>query len=267
MQSFLLRCISLLMAVLLQMHCAMAEADLARLNYLTEDYPPFNYSEDGQLKGISVDMLIAAAAKSGYIITPGQIKIMPWTRAYHQAMQGPDTVLFSTVRTPEREELFNWVGPISPVRVVLLARKKDAIVINQPGELAQYSIGVMRDAIGEVLLKSMGMESNLYRITNTASMVRMLQRGRVELWAYEDTVARWFTRREGLNFDDFEVVYLLQQSELYYAFSKDVPQPLLQSLQSGLDALKQTDDLGHSEWQNIRDLYLQQPPQESTSQK
>lgn len=67
-----------------------------------------------------------------------------------------DGVLFSTTRTTHRENLFNWVGPIADIKVVVLARKSSQIKVNDPIELGNYPIGVIRDDIGEQQLLQLG---------------------------------------------------------------------------------------------------------------
>jgi polar amino acid transport system substrate-binding protein len=86
------------------------------LQGLTESLPPLNYEQDGKVTGFSSELLDAIAAEAGIGV---QKQVLPWTRAYDRATQPGETILFSLVRTPEREALFRWVGPIGPRRVIL----------------------------------------------------------------------------------------------------------------------------------------------------
>ena len=43
----------------------VSASDLAALTYYTEQYPPYNYQENGTLKGVSVDLLGAITEKMG----------------------------------------------------------------------------------------------------------------------------------------------------------------------------------------------------------
>lgn len=56
-------------------------------------------------------------------------------------MTNNDAVLFSTTRTEHREDLFKWVGPISDIKAVVLARVDSGIVIKEPIDMAKYRIG------------------------------------------------------------------------------------------------------------------------------
>jgi ABC-type amino acid transport substrate-binding protein len=226
--------------------------DLNNLDFVTESYPPYNFKDNGKLKGISVDLLLAAAQKSSSTLTANKIRVLPWPRAYKMAESGPNIVLFSTTRTDERENKFNWVGPISPTRIVLLAKKSNKIVIKSPIDIKKYVVGAITDDIGDQLLQKSGIKSSkIKHVPKAESLAKMLNAGRIKLWAYEENVARWFIKQEGFNNDDFESVYTLKESELYYAFSKDISDPALDLLQKALDEVKASE-----EFEKIRAKYL-----------
>lgn len=232
-------------------------ASLSSINYLTEEYPPYNFTEDGAVKGISVDLLIEAAHHSGVVLNNQDIQIQPWARAYRDALVKPNVALFSMTRTPSREALFKWVGPISKTRVVVLAKKTSGIVINDSLDLAQFKIGVIRDDVGEQLLISHGiprdsMQESSYAVT----LAEQLHKGRIDLWAYEENVAKWWIQVSGYKASDFEPVYILQEGELFYAFNTHIDDGIIDSLQAGLDALKSVhneDDVSY--YQTILNRY------------
>ena len=214
-------------------------ADLDQLEFITESYPPYNFKSDGELKGIAVDLLLAATEKSSSSLSAQKIKIAPWPRAYKKAILGPKVVLFSTTRTDEREQKFNWVGPIMPTRIVLLAKKSDSIVINSPNDISKYVVGAIPNDIGDQLVKKTGIKSSsITHIATAESLAKMLAVGRIKLWAYEENVARWIIKQAGLDNNDFESVYTLKDSELYYAFSKDINKETQDALQKSIDEVK-----------------------------
>jgi len=226
--------------------------ELNQLNFITESYPPYNFKEKGKLQGIAVDLLLAATKRSSSTLTAKQIKVLPWPRAYKMAETGPNVVLFSTTRTDEREQKFSWVGPISPTRIVLLAKKSNSIIISSPSDIKKYTVGAIIDDIGDQLVQKAGVKnSSIKHVAKAASLAKMLDAGRIKLWAYEENVARWFIKQEGLNNSDFEAVYTLKESDLYYAFSKDVKKETLEVLQKSIDEVKAT-----AEFDKIKADYL-----------
>ena len=56
---------------------AFANEDPAKLIYLTENFPPFNYIENDELKGFSVELLKLIWKELG--VKPQKIEIYPWS--------------------------------------------------------------------------------------------------------------------------------------------------------------------------------------------
>ncbi len=212
---------------------------LNQLNYYTEEYPPYNFTANGRLQGIAVDYLVYASQQANSVITIDDISVQPWPRAYRNAIIRPNTVLFSTTRTKIRDPLFKWAGPIGVTRVVVLAKRSKNIEIHTDKELAQYRIGAVRDDVGEQLLLELGVPRDSIADNSVPdTLANQLAKNRIDLWAYEENVARWWLRKAGFNNEDFEVVYVLSEGELFYAFSKDVPDEIVNQLQQGLDRVR-----------------------------
>ncbi|MCG8571195.1 MAG: ABC transporter substrate-binding protein, partial [Spirochaetes bacterium] len=208
------------------------------LVYYTESYPPLNYQERGNLKGISVDILdeILKLVNSKY--SKKDIQLVPWARGYNYLLENKNTCLFTTTRTKNRESLFNWVGPITDANIVLIAKKSKKVKINNPEDITKfYSIAVFKD-VGEQFLLSNGVPRLKIRSTVSGeNAMRMLIADRGEVWAYGKVVAFWLIKNEGYNPNDFEVVYTLNRSAYYYAFHKDTDLSIITELQTALNSL------------------------------
>ncbi len=79
------------------------------LQIFTEDSPPSTYLENGKLAGLSAEIVQEILNRLNLADT---IKMVPWARGYNLALNEPGVLLFSTTRLPQREELFQWVGPL-----------------------------------------------------------------------------------------------------------------------------------------------------------
>ncbi|PMJ90595.1 hypothetical protein BCU12_11810 [Vibrio sp. 10N.261.55.A7] len=89
-------------------------------------------------------------------------------------------MLFVWLRTEHRENLFNWVGPITDIKVIVLARKRDNIIINDSVEMHRYKIGVIRDDIGEQSLLKLGIPRNsMQEATSFTILAEQLVKGRL----------------------------------------------------------------------------------------
>ena len=122
------------------------------LDLTTEEYPPYNYSQDGKPVGLVVDIVkeIIKGTKD-----KDNIKVLPWTRAYNDIQKKSNKVLFSMTRTAAREPLFKWVGPVATNTLVLFAKKGSNIKVSSLDDVKKknYSIGTVIADAGESLLK------------------------------------------------------------------------------------------------------------------
>jgi len=227
-------------------------ASAAPLTILTEDFPPFNYTEGGRLRGISTDILRLMLEEAGMEAQAQPFQVLPWSRAYQDALSHPDTLLFSVTRTQEREDLFKWIGPIAPNRNVLLARKDRRLDINDFQQTLSLRVGAIRDDAGEQLLVAWGYPLKLIDLTSDArSNMLKLESGRIDLFAYPETVFKWLAAQNRKNVDDYETVFVLHDGHVYFAVNRNTPEDTVQKLQKALDALKQSGKV-----QEIIDSYL-----------
>jgi len=90
---------------------------------MTEQYPPYNFEQNGLLKGIATDIMVEMFKRDGSKKTIKDIQLLPWARGYKDVQDKPNTILFAMTRSAEREKMFKWVGPISPTKIVLHAKK------------------------------------------------------------------------------------------------------------------------------------------------
>ncbi len=222
-------------------HESRADA-LGDLTFITENYAPFNYQKDGQVRGISVDLLLKIFDRAGTDRGVEDIEVMNWARGYKLAQNKLNTVLFSTTRTESREDLFKWVGPISPTKIAIIGKKGSGITIENSMDLNKHRIGAIRDDIGELLLLSRGVHKDrIYRTNSSKTTAKMLIAGRIDLWAYESSVAFYNLKEHGADPDEFEVLHILEESELYFAVQKDTSDALVNKLQEALDDVRKSE--------------------------
>lgn len=230
-----------------------AHSELDDLVFLTEAYPPYNMIEGGELRGMAVDLLLAATERSGMALKRSSITLQPWPRSYLRALRGPNVVLFSTTRTEQRESLFQWVGPIADTRVVLLMRRDNKKFLSGEINMNDLNIGVIRHDIGEQMALSMGAkEENLSYVNHAEGLARMLNNRRIDAWAYEENVARWFMRLANYKNEDFVAAKVLSDGKLFYSLSKDISPKIVNKLQQAIDVIR-NDEAALKE---ITDLYF-----------
>jgi polar amino acid transport system substrate-binding protein len=226
---------------------------LAQLNYLTEEMAPFNYQEGGNVTGISVEILEAVFRNIDVNRTHADIRIVPWAEGYQAAQNNNSTVLFSIVRTPEREPLYKWAGPFTKASFVLFAPISKNITIASPEDLNQYQIGAVENSIENDLLLGQGVNaSHLVPGQKPEDLLRMMEEGQIDLWATGDLAGRHQMMQTAADPNAHEIVYILREDDVYYSFSKDVPDTLISAFQQALDTVRnQKDGQGVSDYERI----------------
>ncbi|WCE29350.1 substrate-binding periplasmic protein [Vibrio sp. SCSIO 43137] len=219
------------------------EQQLNQLNYYANIYPPYSFIENGEYKGVSIDLLLRAVALSGEKIAGENIHFQPWARALYTVENHNNSVLMTIARTAEREDRFQWVGPVVDTRFVLIAKKSSGIKLTNESDLKKYTIGAIINDISEKLLMEKGVTSDkIYHGNSGEALAKMLQFDRVQLWAFEEKVALWSMHKLAMHISDYEVVMELGSLAFYYAFNKNSDVESVQKLQSAIDQLKQKSD-------------------------
>ena len=233
---------------------ALAVSDVRdELMFLTEEYPPFNYVENGTIRGIAVDLLLGVFGQMDNTISSDHIRVLPWSRAYEIALTRNNTAIFSTVRLAGREDSFKWAGPLGSERKVIFANRGSDIKISGPEDLEKYRIGVVRDDAAFTQLRALGLDaSNIVEMGNVQAIISLMQEETIDLWCYGDLAGRYFTENETGDPSYFEVVYTLDCEDLYFAFNKNTPDRIVDAFQAALDHLRyEPDSTGVTEYQRI----------------
>ena len=199
------------------------------LTLLTEENPPFNYTEQGKVVGISTEIVSELGRRSGI---PLQIQSMPWEKAYIAAQASKETCIYSTVRLENRERLFFWIGPIARNRWVLIGRNDFAGTVTRVEDARKYRVGVVaKDAKIEFL---MGKGVTDLREAGEDSLLParlMLNRddpNRIDLWVTGAYGARRTATRA--NATDIKVILTLRDVPLYLACGRNTSPQTVQTL-------------------------------------
>jgi len=212
-----------------------------RLHGFTENLAPLNYEDElsGRASGFSVELLRLMAEQAGL---PLDIEVLPWPRAVQAIPQTPNSLLFSLTRTPEREAQYQWIGPISPRRILVyrLSSRKD-IQLRSLQQLKGLTIGVVREsaAARQLLADGLKPEEELEWARDDATNIRKLLAGRMDLLVMLDWAAGWHLRQLQLPYTTLTSVLPLDVSKSYwYGMPADTDPALLRRLQAALDRLK-----------------------------
>ncbi|MFO1250580.1 MAG: ABC transporter substrate-binding protein [Inhella sp.] len=216
---------------------------------------PFNYLLDGRLQGLSVDLAEELARRAGLRL---ELEALPFRLAYERGLHQPDVLLFTLARTPPREALFEWLGPIAPRDVWLWKMKRRTdIQIRKLAEARQYRVGVAyADAIIPKL-EQLGFapRRNLEVVHDRRALGRMLRMGRFDLipmviWSEGKLDAEPGMAEEALE----PVLQLTTEGGYYFTLAKGSDPELLRRLRQALAATKADGTLARLRRQWISNL-------------
>jgi polar amino acid transport system substrate-binding protein len=205
------------------------------LKIYTEDSPPGNYLENGRPTGLSVEVVREVLQR---LRQPDTITVVPWARGYNLALSSPNVALFSTTRLPQREKLFQWVGPLYSQHWAFYAKKGSDIRIASLDEAKKISrIGTYLEDAKEQYLKRKGF-TNLISANRNISNIRHLLSGDIDLWVSSDFNMPYQARQAGVDARQLELVYTFRRVDNFIAFSRGTAQDTVQAWQRCLKDIK-----------------------------
>lgn len=209
-----------------------------RFDIYTENWPPYNYIENDQVVGISVDIVREILKKVGH---PDTIQLVPWARAYHEIQKQDNVIVFSMGYSEDRKDLFKWVGPIAEIQVSFYKRKGSAIRITTLDDARSFEkIGVARSTLSHSILKNKGF-SNMEFSNTGESLLKKLISGRCEVIVSTSTIFHpQALKLFGIEKDEIVKEFEICNRELYIAFSKNTPDSVIRKWQKILEDLKKS---------------------------
>lgn len=205
------------------------------LQLVTEESAPFNFTKDGRLSGLFIDIVQEIQHRTG---DKSSIEVLPWSRGYRLALTEPNVALFSTARNQEREHWFQWVGPVQTSICSLFAKRGSSVRVSSLAEAKAVStILVPREWDAHAQLVKLGF-TNLAPINTPEQMAKMLIAGRAPLMLSIRTGIGGLLERSGARMEDVEEAYVVYKAQSYIAFSLKVPAEVVQQWRQALDNMK-----------------------------
>jgi len=204
-----------------------AQADTIKI--LTEEHPPLNMKDGDKITGTATDIVRELMKRANVTYT---LDLVPWERGYETTLNQDNYALYSTTRTPAREPLFKWVGPLAQNDWVLVGKKSKNIKINTIEDARKYVIGgYTGDAKASYLEHELHFKVAL--ADNEDQNLRKVISDRIDLWVTGDAQFRYATKQAGIT--DLESVFNFRKVGMYLAFNKDTPDALIQKLNATLE--------------------------------
>lgn len=187
------------------------------LSIYFEDNKPLQFLDaDGRPAGFSVDVVREIQRR---VNNKDALQLVPWARGLNRLGATTNALLFSMARTVDRENLYQWIGPIFENSYAFYAKANSRLFISDIEDARKVeSIGVYRGDVRDQVLTALEF-TNLDRANTNLSNVKKLMAGRIALFAGSPTNMQTLAEQAGYQLDDFRLMYVFMQKQLYIAAS------------------------------------------------
>lgn len=221
-----------------------------------DSYTPYQYEENGELKGLSVDVVKEVFKRMGYSV---EIKVLPWSRVLKSAENGTVDAIFSSFYIEERSAYMTYaMEPLAVSVQSLFAPVGSPIRYDGTVQsLRDYRLGTIIGYVYGDAFKQ-GKENgtlNVSEAEDCPANILKLMSGRTDVFIDNRDTALFYIKRDKLEKQIVELLpHFTEQEMLYLAFSKKrIKDPLIiETFNQTLKEMKQD-----GTWQRIVDAYTQ----------
>jgi polar amino acid transport system substrate-binding protein len=217
--------------------CAIGAAPLSALTLLTEENPPYSYTEKGKLQGSAADIVREMATRAG---VPVSFEVLPWDKAFMRTQGEREICLFATARLENREKLFVWIGPIATNLWAVFGKGDFAPPIRTLKDLSPYRIGTMQRDPKVEFLRENGV-NDIRSVRDDAQNPPLLLLPR----ANPDHIDLWITNlnsgrevAKAAKVTDLKLVFIANEQPLFLACSPQTDRGVVRDLGKALEAMK-----------------------------
>jgi len=155
----------------------LAPAPPPRLYIAGEPSAPSSMVENGEIVGRNTDKVREIMRRAG--IQYG-IDLLPWKRAYTLVQSRPDMCVFAASRTPEREKLFKWVGPLDEAEWTFYGLAEHRFSLTTLEDARRLRIGTYNGDARDEFLRTRGFHVD--PAPNDMTNASKLLMGRIDIW-------------------------------------------------------------------------------------
>ena len=197
-----------LIGILLTLTSLWAHAETSVLTIATSEYPPFEYTDNGELKGGDVDTVREAVERMG--LEP-RFVVLPWARAENRVRRGDTDMLFSLTHSSERERYYHFTAPISLAQDVFFARADAGIRWSELDDLSHLRVGLTASySYAESFMNWIGEpDRRVVEINQEAPELvglRMLALQRIDVFICEHSVCNYLLDKHRETYPELETV-------------------------------------------------------------
>lgn len=218
------------------------------LQVYTEQYPPLTFRNiDGEITGFGTDVVYEIMKRTKQL---ENIKLTNWSNGYELALYNPNVCLFTMDRTPLRQNLFQWVGPIGTNTTWFYTKAGSGVTITSIDNAKTLtSIGTVTSWFSDQHLRSLGF-NNLVSNSDPKVMAKKLMDGEIKAFVCSGVTFGDILKEIGYQYSSVVPAFSLMSSDYFIAFSRNTPESVVSKWQTALESAKQdgTYNAIYSKW-------------------
>lgn len=213
------------------------------------EYPPFEYKENDEYKGIDIELAKMLAEKMGMKY---EIVDMQFDSLIPSVTQNKiDMSLSAITITDERKQQIDFSMPYFSANQAIIVKKDSKLVISKDDDLAKFKIGVQNGTTGQIwiddnLVTPKKMDEKKFKkyATNIEAITDMMN-GNLDLVIIDDSAAKGYEKLK-----DIKIIYTINTNENYgIALPKN--SVYKEKVNAALNEI-----LTSEEWKNLLEKYL-----------
>ncbi len=210
------------------------------IQLFTEVSPPNNFGTgqgtERKVEGSAVDFVNEIQKRTGYV---NKINLSLWNDAYSVAQYLPNSAVFTTARTLERENMFQWVGPISSSRSHFYTLASSGLNIETLDQAkALQSIATPNGWFTHDFLLNNNFPNIVATAITSQDAFNQLITGEVEALLLTDIGVKWLADINEIPMSDITQQMEALDFKGYIAFSLSTPSSTVLQWQNHLDAMR-----------------------------
>lgn len=216
------------------------------IKVVTEEWPPYTYSENDQIGGVVTEIVRATLDRSNLAYS---IEIYPWARAYEIAKDEKNVLIYSIFKLPNREHSFKWIkiDGLSVNMSLFRPKFRNEMHLTSLEQAKKYKIGVTRETSTHHFLLSRGFVAgvNLFPINSEEqnSLKSRPQNMRIDLTTGDKlSLAHWL-KASGFPPDYWVEQVPLFREDFYMAFGMETSDAVVETVRKAFAEMKSQGEL------------------------
>ncbi|WP_028451579.1 substrate-binding periplasmic protein [Chitinilyticum aquatile] len=203
------------------------------LTMMVGDNPPFNSFRGSRPEGVAVLIVDVMLHRAGLSVSYVEY---PWARAFILAQTEKDHCVYTLGRLPEREALYEWIGPISVNQWVFFGLRERSLELRNLDEARPYTITGQRKDAKATWLESQGFSID-YATTESQSLKKVAS-GRIDLYPAGLYSLPELAAKAEVDPALFEPLLVFNRIDNYLGCSKSTDPDKLRRLRAALTSMK-----------------------------